>query len=582
MEQNIITTLSIPNLTEFSHQHICKEEEEEDLTDLQVCYRTRNTHDDLEPPQIKEEQQELCIKHEEILIKEDEKQIVLKKEKDAAVLNPFCDENDHSENISKCTVGPVVSEPNNELHLLHNNYHVADNRVSAKSVKVHDPAELISCNQLPDTNRDIVKCNTCGKDFNYRSKLQRHLRVHVGKSATCGMAFKISIDLTRHMRVHTEVPQQEACKGEEKVLADQRLCSQEKNCGLVQADQDPPQVKEEEEDLCISPEGEQVVLKQETDAVILTPVGGDNDQSEDIVRYIIGSVVSEAKGDLRPLYNDSHVKEKQAAGSAIGAHNPVDLQSPVSGSSSFKCFACGKDFKFLSKLQRHLKVHTGKPYVCTTCGKAFKDNDELSRHTRIHTGEKQYVCTTCRKAFKRSYELSRHVRIHTGDKPYVCNTCGKAFTQSTDLSYHVRIHTGEKPYVCTTCGKAFKQRNALSRHVRVHTGEKPYICNTCGKDFRQSANLSSHMRIHTGEKPHICKTCGKEFRLKKNLSSHMRIHTGEKPYTCKTCGKAFRQSSKLSDHLKIHTGEKPYMCNTCGKAFRLRNNLTEHVKVHTG
>ncbi|XP_033946343.1 uncharacterized protein [Pseudochaenichthys georgianus] len=67
----------------------------------------------------------------------------------------------------------------------------------------------------------------------------------------------------------TELPQQHVCN-EEEVLTDQQLCSQERNSSLDQEDPEPPQIKEEQEELCTSQEEEQFELKQETDAFMVT------------------------------------------------------------------------------------------------------------------------------------------------------------------------------------------------------------------------------------------------------------------------------------------------------------------------
>ena len=41
-----------------------------------------------------------------------------------------------------------------------------------------------------------------------------------------------------------------------------------------------PHIKEEEEELCTTPEGEQLVLKQETDTCMLTPTYEERDHRE--------------------------------------------------------------------------------------------------------------------------------------------------------------------------------------------------------------------------------------------------------------------------------------------------------------
>ncbi|XP_070760173.1 uncharacterized protein [Enoplosus armatus] len=96
-----------------------------------------------------------------------------------------------------------------------------------------------------------------------------------------------------------ELPQQHACK-EEEVLADQQLCIQERNSSLDQEDPEPPQMKEEQEELCTSQEGEQLVLKQETDTFMLTPTYEESDTSE-----------PEPKSDQQLISHNSHASENQ-------------------------------------------------------------------------------------------------------------------------------------------------------------------------------------------------------------------------------------------------------------------------------
>ncbi|KAM9364737.1 uncharacterized protein KZ484_010906 [Pholidichthys leucotaenia] len=60
-----------------------------------------------------------------------------------------------------------------------------------------------------------------------------------------------------------DVPQQNDFNQEE-VLDEQQLLNQERNFIVVQVGADCSQIKEEQEDVCISQEGEQFGLKQET------------------------------------------------------------------------------------------------------------------------------------------------------------------------------------------------------------------------------------------------------------------------------------------------------------------------------
>ncbi|KAM9365511.1 uncharacterized protein KZ484_011630 isoform 2-T2 [Pholidichthys leucotaenia] len=64
------------------------------------------------------------------------------------------------------------------------------------------------------------------------------------------------------LQTTTDVPQQNDFNQEE-VLDEQQFLDQERNFIVVQVEADCSQIKEEQEDICISQEGEQFGLKQE-------------------------------------------------------------------------------------------------------------------------------------------------------------------------------------------------------------------------------------------------------------------------------------------------------------------------------
>ncbi|KAM8773630.1 uncharacterized protein AB9X84_017501 [Acanthopagrus schlegelii] len=292
-----------------------------------------------------------------------------------------------------------------------------------------------------------------------------------------------------------ELPQQRVCTKDE-VLTDQLLCNQERNSSLDREEPEPPQIKEEQEELCSSQDGEQLVLKQETDTSMLIPPYEESGHSGP----------EQPNSDHQLLPHNSHVAESQ--NQKGGKHGDSRLTTAAEPEPN-----------------KRLKRHRGEnPYKCDTCGINFKYNNDFNLHMRVHTGKKSFSCNTCGRDFRTSSNMIRHMRVHTGEKPYICNTCGRAFRQNHILLDHMRVHTGEKPFSCKTCGKDFRSSSNMIRHMRVHTGEKPYICNTCGKGFRHSQYLLGHMRIHTGEKPYICPTCGKKFSWLSQMKRHLRIH----------------------------------------------------------
>uniref|UniRef100_A0A3P9D8N5 C2H2-type domain-containing protein n=1 Tax=Maylandia zebra TaxID=106582 RepID=A0A3P9D8N5_9CICH len=126
---------------------------------------------------------------------------------------------------------------------------------------------------------------------------------------------------------------------------------------VEQEEPEPPQIKEEQEELCSSQEGEQLGLKEETDTFMVTAA------------------------------EEGEHSEPEAA----------DSQDLGGNKNSLKCDVCGKTFKFNYQMKDHYSIHTGeRPFACTVCGKMFRCSSFLKKHLRtIHTGVKPYQCKTC-------------------------------------------------------------------------------------------------------------------------------------------------------------------------------------------
>ncbi|XP_075342202.1 uncharacterized protein LOC142400851 [Odontesthes bonariensis] len=245
------------------------------------------------------------------------------------------------------------------------------------------------------------------------------------------------------IKLHTADLPQHFIWNNEEVLAGQQLCNQRRNSNADREEPELPEFKEEE----------QVVLKLETDSILVTPTYQETDHSE-----------PEPNSDHLLYQNCPEAESQDQEGSTF----------QDSGSSRIE-------------EQRHHSDNV--------------DNSLMSESLcNTDTAKKLIECDVCGKAFKFRSQIKTHYRVHTGEKPFYCKICGNSFTLRSTLNAHTRIHTGEKPFLCKICGKRFRRTNHLKVHMRIHTGEKPFPCKICGKSFRRTNQLNSHNRTHLGQK----------------------------------------------------------------------------------
>ncbi|KAB2100371.1 Transcription factor [Alternaria gaisen] len=91
------------------------------------------------------------------------------------------------------------------------------------------------------------------------------------------------------------------------------------------------------------------------------------------------------------------------------------FESPLQHSAVARTAGAGPVFRRArSATMMEIGPYPQKSHSCPipTCGRLFKRLEHLKRHVRTHTQERPYVCPLCNKAFSRSDNLAQHRRTH--------------------------------------------------------------------------------------------------------------------------------------------------------------------------
>lgn len=256
----------------------------------------------------------------------------------------------------------------------------------------------------------------------------------------------------------------------------------------------------------------------------------------------------------------------------------------------------------LDKQNKPPKKHgSTRMHLCSYCKKQFRTLSKLNGHLRLHMGENAFPCRICPKKFHAAQALKVHVqRIHKGQLDST-EKSGGSWTAPLDaaeddpppsplpsdqLQYTKTEPTSlpsSNPPSPETPEEKEKQYNQHKRlllkwHTMGKQCEEGYICLVCQKVSRTKYLLIEHFRIHTGEKPLTCEVCSAKFRCHSQLSLHRR-KCGSM-IQCDKCEKNFSSKVKYNRHMQREHRNWTHFCKICGKGFLIKGRLQNHMRRH--
>ncbi|KAJ7055621.1 STE like transcription factor-domain-containing protein, partial [Mycena amicta] len=114
------------------------------------------------------------------------------------------------------------------------------------------------------------------------------------------------------------------------------------------------------------------------------------------------------QGQAGGLSHEDTMREAYAANQQAAAQQAAQAQAQAQGGSPGYAATA-----FPPGATQPYEIKT-KAFVCPlfSCGRLFKRMEHLRRHLRTHTMERPFACPRCNKRFSRSDNLNQHVRTH--------------------------------------------------------------------------------------------------------------------------------------------------------------------------
>ena len=120
-----------------------------------------------------------------------------------------------------------------------------------------------------------------------------------------------------------------------------------------------------------------------------------------------------------------------------------------------------------TKFHADHKTYASNAYPCTwkNCDSTFIEMSKLERHMKIHTNN-LLQCVFCPYRTNQQVVMTNHYRFHFNMYDLKCDYCDTKFVTQSHLNFHVSDRHSDESHTCHICKSYSGSRHQLRAHIK--------------------------------------------------------------------------------------------------------------------